>query len=282
MSRALIVGSSSMLGRELVRQWQSVGDAVITSTRSGECDVPYDLASLQSPPLADGSVDVVFVCASNFAGDSWDDCIANSLVNTVGMYRIAEWAARLHAAHIVLASSASAWQPASSYGLSKAQGEHALQWASAKAGCKFTALQFPQLFDDLGECGRHQPWFARIVAHTASGKDLRLAPNDQCRNFLHVCDAARAMTAASQQGLEGVHALTTPDFSTYREIATIAYDVFAAGGQVVEAQDMKPFRPSPYPPASEQALALLGGERVSMRATFERIKALNTASNFAS
>lgn len=274
-----------MVGQEITRQWRATGYGAVTSARSGACDLPYDLASMSRPPVSDvGPIEVMFVCAASFADDSWEGSITNALVNTVGVYRIAEWAERLGCGHIVMAGSASSFAesglPSSSYGLSKAQGEDVLRWAGAKAGCKTTSFQLPQLCDDQGKCAKHQPWFSRIVTRAWSGQDLMLAPNDQGRNFVHVSDVARAMIGAWKSGLVGVHALTSPEFATYRQIAMMAYEVFGAGGRVVDAPEMKPFRPALYPSASQAAWALLGGERISMRATLEGINAAGTANRF--
>ena len=279
----LVIGSASMLGSELATQLRAGGVAVRTSTRSGDCDLVYDLESMASPP-GTGSADALFVCAASFADDSWDGCVRNALVNTVAMYRVAEWAEHLRCRHVVLASSAWGYAeqglPASSYGLSKAHGADVLAWAGGKVGFTTTVLQLPQICDDRGGFARHQPWFARIIARAASGADLRLAPNDQPRNFLHVRDAARVMIATWRAGLGGTHSLTSPEWLAYREIAVMAYAVFDAGGSVVDAPEMKPFRPALYPSASQAAWALLGGERISMRATLEGINAAGTANRF--
>jgi nucleoside-diphosphate-sugar epimerase len=276
-TQALVIGFSSMVGSELVRQLRALNVDVTTSARDGG-DVSYDLAGLKSPPqLPTDEMAAVFICASSFAGDDPEGCVQNALVNTVAMYRLTEWAQRLQSRHVVLASSASANAPSSSYGLSKAQGEQVLEWCGEKHGFKTTMLQLPQLCDDHGLCARHQPWFARIVQRAATGQDLHLAPNDQPRNFLHVTDAARAMIASWRAELVGRHALTSPSFATYRDIADTAYQVFKKGGAVVEATEMKPFRPSPFPPASPAAWALLEDRYVSLRETFEHIKMLGTA-----
>lgn len=145
MNRAPIVGSASMVGREITRQWRVTGWGAVTSARSGECDLPYDLASMSRPSVS---------------------------------------------------------------------------------------------------------------------------------------DVARLMIGAWKSDLEGVHALTSPEFATYRQIAMMAYEVFGAGGRVADASEMKPFCSAIYPPASQKVWVLLGGERISMRATLEGINAAGTDNRF--
>lgn len=283
MSRALIIGSNSMLGRAVAAQLRALDHEVIRCARRGEAEVCYDLASLNPPPdAALGKLDAIFCCAASFADDSWDGCVANALVNAVAPYRIAQWAQQSGCPHVLLAGSVSScaeFAP-SSYGLSKAQGEAALQFACDRIGARFTAVRFPQLCDDDGLCARHQIWFARIVARAAAGADLRLPAGDQPRNFLHVADAARALVNARASGVHGPHVLTSPDSHTYREIAQMAYAAFGAGGRVVDAPEMRPFRPVTYPPPSESALALIAGERITMPAAIQRIKQRCAAARF--
>lgn len=277
---ALVVGSTSMVGSELVRQLRVTNVEVITSSRSAG-DAPYDLSSLAAPPaLRLRSVDVVFICSSSFFGDDPDGCIQNAIVNAAAMHRLAEWASRLSSPYVLIAGTVSSHAPSSSYGLSKALGWEILEWEGQRRGFQTTGLQFPQLCDDHGLCARHQPWFARIVRRASAGEDLRLAPNDQPRNFLHAADAARAMIVSWQQGLTGNHAMTAPEYATYRDIADLAYQVFDKGGTVIEAHEMKPFRQSSYPPASTSAWALMGESRVSLKDTFQRIKSKGTANYF--
>jgi hypothetical protein len=88
------------------------------------------------------------------------------------------------------------------------------------------------------------------------------------------------MIVSWQQGLTGNHAMTAPEYATYRDIADLAYQVFDKGGTVIEAHEMKPFRQSSYPPASTSAWALMGESRVSLKDTFQRIKSKGTANYF--
>ena len=273
-----------MLAREIANQIACAGDAVVRCGRSGAVDVRYDLASLQAPPDASlGKVDAIFVCASSFGSDTWDDCIANALVNAVAPYRIAQWAERLHCAHVVVAGSVSSCPEfaLSSYGLSKAQGEEVMRFACARIPTRLTVVRMSQLCDDEGLCARHQTWFARIIARAAAGADLRLPAGDMPRNFLHVQDAARVLIGAWHQGLAGAEILTAPRAHSYGEIARMAYEVFAKGGKVVDAPEMKPFRPVCFPVATSGAAALLGERHIPVAETLARIKARGTATSFS-
>lgn len=284
MKRTLIIGADSMLAREIATQLSAAGETVIRCGRSGAVDVRYDLASLQAPPDAGlGKVDALFVCASSFGSDTWDDCITNALVNTVAPYRIAQWAERLQCPHVVLAGSVSScpeFAP-SSYGLSKAQGEEVMRFACARMNTRLTVVRLPQLCDDDGLCARHQIWFARIIARAAAGEDLRLPAGDMPRNFLHVQDAARVLIGAWRQGIAGAEILTAPQSHPYGEIARIAYEVFAKGGRVVDAPEMKPFRPVRFPVATAAAAALLGERHIPVAETITRIKACGTTARFS-
>jgi hypothetical protein len=240
MKHALVVGSNSMLGRELAALLAASDTAVIRCGRTGKVDVRYDLAGLAEPPAVPAStVDVLFFCAASFADDSWDGCLANALINTAASYRIAQWAAQLQCPHIVMAGSVSScpeFTP-SSYGLSKAHGEEAMQFACARRAAKFTAVRFPQLCDER-----------------AGG--------------------------VWQAGVTGTHPLVAPESHSYRALAEMAFTIFARGGCVVDAPEMKPFRPVTFPPASPAVAALIAEGRIPMRDAIARIQARGSATAF--
>lgn len=71
MKSAIIVGASSMLGRELARQLINEGIKVITAGRRPDSDIRIDMGSDQLPEFGRSyTVDVLFHCASAFGGDS--------------------------------------------------------------------------------------------------------------------------------------------------------------------------------------------------------------------
>ena len=283
MKRALVIGSNSMLGQELVVQLRTGGDDVVRCGRAGEVDVRFDLAMLGAGPVTEiGPVDAVFVCAASFEENTWEECIRSALVNSVSAFRIAEWAERLGSRHIVMAGTVSSCLefPQTAYGITKAHGEEAMQFACRRMGKDFVALRMPQLCDDCGLSSRHQPWFSRIIARAFVGGDLRLPAGDCPRNFLHVQDAARALIGAWQAGLAGTHVLVSPESHSYREIAGMAYAAFGNGGAVVDAPEMRPFRPVQFPAGSPEAMALIADDRLSMCEVIARIRDRGTAANF--
>lgn len=281
--RCLVIGSGSMLGSELCAQLEAAKHEVLHCARSSSADVFYDLATLASPPAApDGPVDAVFVCAAHFQSGSFDECIKSALVNNVANIRIAEWCERLDCRHVIMAGSVSSdpKAPPGIYGLTKAHGEQTMELLCQQAGRPLSVLRMPQLCDDLGRCARHQPWYSRIVACASAGRDLRLAPGDTPRSFLHVTDAARAMINAWLKGVHGTHALLSRELLNYRGIADLAFKVFLKGGRVVDAPEMKPFRPMSFPPASSQADILLETPPISHEQALKRIRDMGTCALF--
>lgn len=276
---ALILGSSSMLGASLAHLLNEVGVDVLTSSRTAG-DVPYDLASLQEPPHG-RSFEALFICAAGFADDSMAGCLANIQVNATAMVPVARWAAAAGCTNVIHASSISAHEPDTSYGLSKSMGEQIWQWAGKAFGITATSIRLPQLCDDQGRCTAHQPWFSRIVASAAQGLDLRLAPNDHPRNFLHVHDAAHALVSAWQHHAAGVRTVLSPHSHTYRDIADMAYRVFGRGGSVIADPSMRPFRDCSRFVSTAQAAHKPDWPVITLPETLERIRAKATAHAYA-
>jgi len=276
----LIVGAGSMLGSSLRRLLEQQDVAVVATGRT-QGDVLYDLASLAPPPPIRSKLDAVFVCAAAFGDDSWENCITNAQVNATAMFRIAEWAATAGCKSVIHASTISAHQPDSSYGLTKSLGEQILQWAGSAKGLAATSIRLPQLCDDQGRCSGRQPWLSRIVASAARGLDLRLAPNDHPRNFLHVADSARVLYSAWTSQSRGIRTVLNPQSHSYQEIAEIAYATFARGGCVIEDATMRPFRNGARRALTDPTAEIPDWPVITIRETFERIKASNQDRCFA-
>jgi nucleoside-diphosphate-sugar epimerase len=168
----------------------------------------------------------------------------------------------------------------SSYGLTKALGEQLLEWGVGRNQGRFCSLRFSQIYDTEGACIRHQPWFGRIIAYAAQGRDINMPPSDGVRNFLHLEDAARFMLAAAECGAEGILDIVYPQSYTYQEIAAIAYSVFGKGGQCLEAGGKTPFRPVNFPDSAQVFDQLGVRPSLSLADGIARIRDRGSAGNF--
>lgn len=262
MRRALVVGPSSMLGSRLGEHLRERGWQVIGVGRSGNCEIPLELGSdALCSDFSGVEADVLFHCAAAFGDDSPQGAWLNDRVNVLGAHQVLALARAAGCRQVVYAGSTSSARRkstafASSYGASKARAEGVLAWGLAQSGQAFVSLRFAQLYDERGECVRHQRWFGRIVSHARSGRDLRLPPGDALRNFVHVRDAVAAMLAASEARVEGVLHVCHPHSESYLNIARHAYEVFDEGGEVQIAKEKMPFAEAYFPPASPEMAAL--------------------------
>lgn len=262
MRRALVVGPSSMLGSRLSEHLRLRGWQVIGVGRSGDCEIPLELGSeALRTDFPQVEADVLFHCAAAFGDDSPRGAWLNDRVNVLGAHQVLALARAAGCRQVVYAGSTSSARRegatvASSYGASKARAEGVLDWGLAQSGQGFISLRFAQLYDERGECVRHQRWFGRIVSYARSGRILRLPPGDALRNFVHVKDAAALMVAASEARTLGVLHVCHPEGETYLNIARQAYAVFGEGGRVEIAQEKTPFWPAYFPPASPEVATL--------------------------
>jgi len=283
---ALIIGASSMLGRRLASYLGDLGFRVFSCGRSDDCDIHFDLADTRFPDIPEGlKAAVVFHCASSFADDSIQGCIENEKVNALGAYPVAEITAAVGCKHLVFAgsissSSESGVTPETSYGASKLRGEDILEWSLNRHGIAFTSLRFPQLYDEHGECCRHQLWFGRIVAYAYAGKQLRMPGGSAMRNFIHASDAVRLMHAALETGTAGRLDITHPISMTSEEIAQLAYDTFDNGGCYEVAPEKQPFRAIYIPCSKGSFVQLQCWPQISMFEGLEMIKTEGSPENF--
>jgi nucleoside-diphosphate-sugar epimerase len=110
--------------------------------------------------------------------------------------------------------------------------------------------------------------------------NLRLAPNDYPRNFLHVEDAACVMYSAWRQSCGGIRTVIAPTSHTYRQIAELAYAVIGRGSSVFDDSTMRPFREGSRAALEDPLAAMPELPVITLRGTFERIIASNCADRF--
>jgi len=283
----LIIGASSMLGRRLANYLKKNSFHVWFCGRHDDCDISYDLSDTSMPVIPDGlEAEVVFHCAASFADDSLQGCIENEQVNALSAYVVAEIAASVGCKHLIYAGSIFSYMPPlgfvplTSYGASKQRGENILEWALGRYGIAFTSLRFPQLYDEYGECCRHQPWLGRIIAYAYAGQHLNMPGGDAKRNFMHIDDATRLMHAALEANATGRLEITHPESLACEEIAQMAFDVFDYGGNYEIASEKQPFHEIYIPDASASFTSLACWPEISMRDGLEMIKRQGQPQNF--
>ncbi len=288
MKTAAVIGTGSMLGRQLASRLRKRGIKVLTAGRTGRDDIFLDLGKAELGSCDGLRADVIFHCAAAFADDSLKGLKDNFDVNAQGALTAGALAERLEATIFVYAGSAfSAPGPGvdmtkiGAYGLTKAIGEQVLGWIMERQQARFCSLRFSQIYDTDGVCCHHQPWFGRIIAYASRGEDIRMPPSLGPRNFLHVEDAADLMIrAAMVPEAKDVMDVVHPESLTCQDIATIAYNVFACGGNVVAAPEKTPFREIHFADG-RPAFGRLGlAPAIDMRGGIAMIKAAGTAQAF--
>lgn len=253
MTTFAIVGASSMLGKELVRQLLDIGQSVIKIGRGDDNDIVFDLASEFNPGSCNGlKADIILHCASAFERDSTIGTKINFQTNTLGCLNVLLLMDTLSCRHCCYAGTVTSYEDfdpmrMNSYGLSKAHGEVILEWGLSKINGVFCSLRLTGLYDTEGLCCNHQPWFGRIIAYTSRGHALRLPPSLGKRNYMHVSDAASILIASAKKELTGYWSVCHNESFDHAEVAALANQVFGSGGNVIIDETKTPFRQVSYP-----------------------------------
>jgi nucleoside-diphosphate-sugar epimerase len=276
MTRVLIIGGSSMVGKRLRARLGSAY-AVSTAGRDGLADVHFDLTA-DTQPDNGRQFDVVIHCAASFGGDDAKGLVANELTNSVGALRVGALAARVGCKHLVYLSSIFSYDHPDngyfgSYGLSKRHGQENLELLCRTTGMRFTSLLPTQLYDEYGAARKHQPLFYRIMDCARAGSDVTLyGKRDVLRNLLFVGDLAVIVERIIAGQVSGIFPCVHPESQTLSDIARIAFDVFGKGGRVVFQPD-KPDIPGVYVPEPGELYALLGyWPETSLRQGIEKMR----------
>lgn len=254
MKIVVVLGATSMLGREIARQLVTDGVKVVRAGRHPDNDIVVDLGSGAPPKLSSmQQADVLIHCASAFGGDSQQGISENLNVNVAGCVQVLNIVQQTGVRKVVYAGSLSSdplIEPGislSSYGFSKAEAERILDWGMAKTGGDFCSLRLTQLWDTEGACCSHQPWFGRIIAYASRGLVLNMPDAEGARNFMHVSDAARLLIRAAGTSFTGIHPVSFPVDTDILEFARRANIAFGQGGAIKIDATKKPFRKMQFP-----------------------------------
>ena len=264
MKSVVVLGATSMLGKEIVRQLSAKGIEIIRAGRYPDNDIVVDLGSADAPTFRTlQPADVLIHCASAFGGDNPDGVRENLNVNVAGCAQVLDMVQHTGVRKIVYAGSLSSDPliepgiPVGAYGFSKGEAERILEWGMAKIGGNFCSLRLTQLWDTEGACCAHQPWFGRIIAYASRGLVLNMPAAEGPRNFMHVSDAAQLLIRAADTSFSGIHPVSFPIDTDLLDFARQANTVFGRGGMIEIDAAKKPFRKMHYP-KDETVFDLLG------------------------
>lgn len=291
MTTVAVVGSRSMLGKELITYLENRNFEVIKVGRHESDDVFLDLSkeTLELKIKLD-QIEAIFFCAASFESDTAEGIRINFQVNVMGALQVLELSKVTGCKQIIYVGSISSLPgfesgSMTSYGLTKSIAEQILSWGLKKIGGSFCSIRFTQIYDTYGKCIVHQPWFGRIIAYSARGLELNLPPGNALRNFIHIDDAVKIllqafMTLPKKNTHQEIFNIIHPESMSTREIADIAYSVFQKGGYPFINHQKKSFREVHIPGSSDISLFIKVDELISIRDGIRKIHKMNTWEKF--
>lgn len=234
--KILIVGSTSVIGKAVAKRLATLGGVKLAGRR--EADIAFDLTAWQELPIPNETFDVVVHIAADFGGSTDEDYIRAAQVNTVGTLSACALAHHVGARHFVLLSSISSTYTADDahygiYALTKRHSEEVAQFFCEERDIALTILRPSQVYDDAGECRRHQAFFYLIADWAEAGQDIELfGSRDARRNYLHLMDLAEIVGRVIEGRHTGVFTCAFPCHVRIGEMAVAAYAAFGTTGRV--------------------------------------------------
>ena len=237
MSRVLVVGNRSVVGRAVGRFLEDAGFPVTWAGRTG-AEVMFDLgAPFELPPGLAG-IEAVVMVAGDFGGPTGEALDRAEKVNALGALNVCRLAEGIGARHVTLVSSISAaYRPGDpyfgSYALTKRHGEELAGLFCDQMRLPLAVLRPTQLYDDASAGRRHQGLLYAVIDRAEIGEPIEFFGSyDARRNFLHVDDFAEIVARTVARGLEGVYDCPHPVSVRLSDLARTALAVFGRGGEV--------------------------------------------------
>ncbi len=226
----LIVGSTSVIGRAIAARLEA--RCVVKTAGRREADFHFDLSRWQELPAVSESFDVVVHVAADFGGEGDPDMVRAEVVNAAGTLSACALARQVGARHFVLMSSIFATYRAGDpyygiYALSKRHGEDVARLHCAAGGMDLTILRPSQVYDDRGDCRRHQGLFYMMADRAQAGEEITLyGAHDARRNYIHLDDLAETVARVVDQRCIGEYACAHPRSVRLGEMAQAAFAAF--------------------------------------------------------
>ena len=234
MARALIIGSTSAVGRAIGRRLSDEFEVFFAGRKNA--DIFLDLESEDDIDVLGMEFDLVLHVAANFGGNSSNGLWKAEKINALGTIRVGQLATKVNAKHFVLISTMSVlYQPGDAYygdySLSKKHAEELAELYCLKNNLKLTILRPSQLYDKESQCRKHQGLFYSIVDTVESGDDVCLyGTNDALRNLMYLDDFSEIVYLVIQKAIYGVFNCPFPKYVRLTEIVNTAFRVFGTKG----------------------------------------------------
>ncbi len=256
MTRILIIGSTSVIGRALGQRLARSATVHFAGRR--EATIAFDLLDWQAEFAPSAPYDLVVHVAADFGGPTPAEMARAEVANAAGTLQACRLAHATGARRFVLVSSIFATYPQDHplqtiYALSKRHGEETATLFCATHAMALTILRPTQVYDAAENCRQHQAMFYRMVDHAAAGRDIVIyGSTDPRRNYLYLDDLVEVLERTISREIAGTFACAHPQSPRLSEMASAAFAAFERGGRVV----FDPTRPdiATMPPVTDFSL----------------------------
>lgn len=238
MSKVLLIGSNGLLGRSVKPRLFDDGYSVTSVTRSEGFDVG-DRESFKS-------LGSNYECVINLAAiiQITEDNIEQAIrVNSLGAINAAKFAKSVDAMFINV-STISALPCCdndyckSYYAASKRLGDNLIIKYCQDNRMEYSILRFSQLYDTGCDAEKYQPMLYRIIRQIKHDKCVTLyGSNNPLRNYLHVDDAAMAISIGLNKRQSGIWNCVHPTSDDVLGLIKIASEAMNISIKVVRLEN---------------------------------------------
>jgi len=275
--RILIVGGTSSLAQALKPVLSEFAE-VITAGRAG-CDVYLDLSDREEDIELPKGVDVVINTAAHFGGNSFEEMFQAETVNVLGALKVCQVSKTAHVRHLVHISSTSAYVEVTSdyygiYALSKRHSDEAVKLFCSSFSLPCTILRPSQIYGNENTFRKHQPFLYAAIDKAEKSEDITIhGANDALRNYIHIDDFTKIISAVVIKQVEGLYACTNPIDIRLSQIANAAIGAFCSSGRVIFLKDMEDIQDNVFPYSDSLYRTIEYFPRISIEEGVKRIAA---------